>query len=83
MWFTSSGTIHPFAVIEAVNYILSKKDIVRITNHSYAGYGGNDFEKAAFKHLEQAGIIVVAGSGNESKKRVYNLSSIYRDRDRG
>ena len=80
MWLIFSGNLPAFAVVEAINYILSKKDIVRITNHSYGGYGESNCEKAAFKHLEQAGIIVVAISGNDGKERVYNLSLIYRDR---
>ena len=74
MWLTFSGLFPPFAIVEAINYILSKKDIVKITNHSYLAYGEFKCLKAAFKRLEQAGIIVVASSGNESKKRVCNLS---------
>lgn len=62
-----------FTVVKAINYAIAKK--VRIINLSFIGIDDSSFLRAAVKRAVDAGVIVVAASGNDqSDEHGFNLS---------
>lgn len=50
-------------LVDGINYMLRKK--VKLSNHSYGGFGENRAELRAFMDLEAAGHLAIIAAGNE------------------
>jgi len=60
----SSGGYPASAKVEAYNYLLVMK--IKISNHSYGGYGKREAENEALLALERAGHLFVTSAGNDN-----------------
>lgn len=58
-------------VVRAIDYAIEKK--VDVINMSFVGPGDSSFLKAAIKRAHDAGIVIVAASGNDEQKHGIDL----------
>lgn len=68
LYLFSLGTTWATYVVSAVNHVINKKHLVRVSNHSYGGFPITAAEETAMKRLSDAGILAVVAAGNDGEE---------------